>query len=1054
MANAPHTLAPESQRLLALAALFQQSFSIDWLLEFSEKKASQVLTILEEAISGGWLVQERPGTFAFTDEEERRRWVSYCPPEERDHLHRRMTEFYLQEAAADETKILAAVPHLLQVSGYGKKFQLLLQAGDIFSKNFQNEKALECYTAVLESLNGETGEKSDLLFIEAAIKYAKVSTARHDTGRIRSIIQEAMLRSRRRYQNASLALLELQLAKNEWLSSRYSSALRHFEQGWSLVKELQDPRLLRSATTFTTFYLYWLGRFREAAEIYEKNISEVEKNPPTGFPRLAAMTMGRCYTHIGQLTQGLGMLDSIRTHCLEKGARYMAAHAVYYIGTALLDIHRIHDAIPYLECALEEAGQENNSWIRMHGNLALATAYSRQGESPRASACLQEYLQRSKEVHTTVRPNPYFMELCWGMEQGRIPRIAGLSLSREVQRTLRDKNVYLKGMAYRYLALLESRQGVPRERILQSLNLSLKWLEESGHQLETAKTLKELAGQIPEDGEKGRELNLRFSNLLSGFNEALLPDDLKSSSQEDPLHQPLDENLLKVILKLAREVVSLRHPRDLVQQIISTVNRITGAERGAIFFLDGGSSCPQLSLKASKNLTPAQIARSEFRSSREMIEEVARTGKGRILGMNSEAESDSASPAAIRSRICVPLILRDKVVGVLYHDNRLLGSAFKDSDLDLLAYFAGQAALAMDNALAYEEIQRLNQKLKEEKQYYEEEHLQTLHFEDLVGESKPLLQVLAQVDQVAATEATVLITGETGVGKELVARAIHRRSPRRDKPFVRVHCNALPETLLPSELFGHEKGAFTGAVNRRIGRFELADGGTIFLDEIGDLPPEVQVRLLRVLQSREFERVGGSSTIRSDFRLVAATNRNLVELVKAGGFRADLFYRLNVIPIHVPPLRERKEDIPLLAHHFLRIYAQKMGKNVGNFSQGEMDKLLGYDWPGNVRELENIMERGLILNTGPAFRVPRLGMENPDPAPSKPQPTLKETERTHILWALQKTGWKVRGPGGTAELLDLHPSTLAFRMKKLDIHRPPGFARKGRRSQRKESVYL
>ncbi|MGQ9655358.1 MAG: sigma 54-interacting transcriptional regulator, partial [Thermodesulfobacteriota bacterium] len=475
----------------------------------------------------------------------------------------------------------------------------------------------------------------------------------------------------------------------------------------------------------------------------------------------------------------------------------------------------------------------------------------------------------------------------------------------------------------------------------------------------------------------------------------------------------------------------------LVQHIISTVNRITSAERGAIFLWDdGGKSSPRLTLRASKNLTSQQIAHPSFGSSIEMIQEVARTGKGCILGMGSRGDPGDRHNETIRSRICVPMVFNDRVVGVLYHDNRLLSSAFKESDLELLSYFAAQAAIALDNAAAYEEVRRLNKKLKEEKLYYEEQHLQSLHFEEMVGESPPILGVLRRIEQVARTDTTVLISGETGVGKELVARAMHRHSPRRDKPFIRVHCSALPEGLIPSELFGHEKGAFTGAVGRRIGRFELADGGTLFLDEIGDLPLEIQVRLLRVLQTKEFERVGGTDTLRSDFRLVAATNRDLEAEVRAGRFRSDLFYRLNVFPIYVPPLRERREDIPLLARHFLGIHAKKTGKTFRAIPEEEMRKLMEYEWPGNVRELENVIERGVILSNGPYLRVPELGTGHPGPHASKGHLTLRDYERLYILRTLEGTGWKIRGPGGAAEILDIHPSTLRSRMKKLGLRRP------------------
>ncbi|MGD8524212.1 MAG: sigma 54-interacting transcriptional regulator, partial [Desulfobacterales bacterium] len=490
------------------------------------------------------------------------------------------------------------------------------------------------------------------------------------------------------------------------------------------------------------------------------------------------------------------------------------------------------------------------------------------------------------------------------------------------------------------------------------------------------------------------------------------------------------------ILKLGQEVASIRNDKDLVQHTITTVNRLTGAERGAVFLLDEQSTPPKLRLRGSKNLTPSQIDHPNFTSSMKMIEDVVRSGKGLIMGGDTEGGLAFFSNKIIRSRICVPMIRHNKVVGVLYHDNRLLSSAFKESDLELLAYFAALAAIALDNAEAYQEIRRLNRKLNNEKQYYQEEHIQSLHFDEIIGQSSIMQRVMSQIEQVAKTKAAVLITGETGVGKELVARAIHRLSYRHDKPFIRVHCSALPENLIPSELFGHERGAFTGATSRRIGRFELADGGTLFLDEMGDLPADIQTRLLRVLQTKEFERVGGTATLSSDFRLISATNTNLEDEVKSKRFRADLYYRINVFPIHVPPLRERKEDIPLLARHFLKIYSTRMRKEFNGIPREDMDRLIQYDWRGNVRELENIIERGCILSTGSMLQLPELVGDSTALSPNNSGITLKESEAHHIRWALEKTGWKVRGPGGAAELLEIHPSTLAFRMKKLGIQRP------------------
>jgi formate hydrogenlyase transcriptional activator len=300
--------------------------------------------------------------------------------------------------------------------------------------------------------------------------------------------------------------------------------------------------------------------------------------------------------------------------------------------------------------------------------------------------------------------------------------------------------------------------------------------------------------------------------------------------------------------------------------------------------------------------------------------------------------------------------------------------------------------------------------------------------------------VLQQVEIVAPTDSTVLICGETGTGKELIARAIHDLGTRRAQAFVKLNCAAIPTGLLESELFGHERGAFTGAIAQRIGRFELANRGTVFLDEIGDIPLELQPKLLRVLQEREFERLGSGRTLRSDARLIAATNADLAALVEGQKFRADLFYRLNVFPIQVPPLRERAEDIPLLVRHFAQHFARRMNRTIDTISSDTMERLVRYPWPGNIRELENLIERAVILTTGPVLRVPLEDLPVrvvPGPANGHAQPrTLEEAEREHILATVKETKWVLSGPKGAAARLGMNRSTLQFRMKKLGIVRP------------------
>jgi len=363
-------------------------------------------------------------------------------------------------------------------------------------------------------------------------------------------------------------------------------------------------------------------------------------------------------------------------------------------------------------------------------------------------------------------------------------------------------------------------------------------------------------------------------------------------------------------------------------------------------------------------------------------------------------------------------------------------------DIDFAVQVGRLVALAVEAALTRQELQRANARLAAEKLYLEEEIRTDRRMDEVVGDSAAVREVLAQVGVVAPTDSAVLITGETGTGKELVARAVHRRSRRADRTFVKLNCAAIPTGLLESELFGHEKGAFTGAVERRVGRFELADGGTLFLDEVGDIPPELQPKLLRVLQEQEFERLGSAKTIRVNVRLVAATHRDLARMVAEGKFRSDLFYRLHVFPIHLPALRERREDVPALVRHFTGVFSRRLGKTIDTIPAEVMAALEAYSWPGNIRELEHLVERAVILSRGPELRVPvgDLTAHHPaePPATAEPRPgaTLRETERDLIRRALEDCHWVIGGPTGAARRLGLKRTTLISRMKKLGMTRP------------------
>jgi len=500
---------------------------------------------------------------------------------------------------------------------------------------------------------------------------------------------------------------------------------------------------------------------------------------------------------------------------------------------------------------------------------------------------------------------------------------------------------------------------------------------------------------------------------------------------------------LKLLLELTTRVVSSLELQDVLEAVITTSRRMTRSDSAAVALPDPGTGhLRTYTLGGVGGAETVQAGELMPRDST-VASRVFATGK---LWVGSVDDLRKAGPENKNAKwiglggkaSCVlPLISRGRVLGIVELCRRG-AQAYTADEVQFLTQVADHIAIAVENALTYGEIRELKNKLALEKVYLEDEIRSERNFEGIIGTSSALRRVLKQVESVARTDSTVLLGGETGTGKELIARAIHDLSPRASQPFVKLNCAAIPTGLLESELFGHEKGSFTGAISQRIGRFELANHGTLLLDEVGDIPLELQPKLLRVLQEHEFERIGSGRTLRSDVRLIAATNRDLAVMVEERKFRADLFFRLNVFPIQIPPLRERTEDIPLLVRHFVQHFARKMNRTIDSISSETMEALIQYPWPGNIRELENLIERAVILCSGAVLRVPRESFQANaavDHVKGK-SCTLREAEREHILAALKEAKWVLSGPKGAAPRLGMNRSTLQFRMKKLGIVRP------------------
>jgi predicted ATPase len=591
---------------------------------------------------------------------------------------------------------------------------------------------------------------------------------------------------------------------------------------------------------------------------------------------------------------------------------------------------------------------------------------------------------------------------------------------------------------------------------------------------------------------KAEELDRKYAEVLSrqmGRSSQAQAESAASQATGEVRAETLD---VVTAMRAAQAIAGESELERLLARLMRIAIENAGAERGSLILEHGGEAFIQVegSLDAVEVKLSDPVPLAEAKNlSRRVVNYVRRTSDPVVLADARDddryAKDEYIARVQPRSIMCVPMLNQGRLMGAFYLENNLATDAFTEDRIKVIRLVSSEAAISLENARLYDEmkqevarrreaeenlkralaeVETLKNRLQAENVYLQEEIRREHHFEEIVGSSPSLLDLLGQLEVVAATDSTVLIYGETGTGKELIARAIHNRSARKDRPLVKVNCGAISAGLVESELFGHVKGAFTGAIERRAGRFELAHGGTLFLDEISELPLETQVKLLRALQEQEFEPVGSSRTIRVDVRIIAATNRSLEEAVQSGRFRQDLFYRLNVFPLRAPPLAERQSDIPQLVMFFVSRFSKKFGKKIESVSQDSMQMLMSYSWPGNVRELQNIIERAVVLSQGSTLALGRNlfpSLESADrltlskgagaPAPTAARPpdlyaghqspaqpplTLEQMERRHILEALEQTRWIIDGPNGAARLLDLHPNTLRSRMKKLGIQRP------------------
>ncbi len=834
----------------------------------------------------------------------------------------------------------------------------------------------------------------------------------------------------------SRALIELHLGRFFYLADRREEALKALRSGQAAVEELGDEEILSQSAEFLGLLCFMQGQFREAWEHFERAAVWAETQEKRLRNPLAPALMSFCAAYLGRFHEAIGTLDNHWRTAQRDGLQGLATNFRALLANILLMVRKKRDALVHTYCALQDAAQSSNALALYWARGALAYHHFLEGRLREARDTFA--LVQEEGAHTGIvrlYGSPWVLEMLFDLERLGYEQIPEFSFDSQAERILKDPNIHLRGVVLR----LQAREGIAKGEdplhILEHLRKSERHLDHSGDPVQLAKTRLEMARLALGTGERERARGLarKAWQGLSGYAEEFFPDDLRYLLEAPELRGVEDgsdprETVFQRFLDMMEDFIPSPDLNEILRRAVAATNRFLGAERGALLWFPSGRPDRAPTLRAGINLTDKEIASESFRSSLALVFKSLREQRPLLIRPNTtESGTQGQTVLAI---ICLPVEVGGQLRGVLYHDNSYLDDCFDFLDGPLLLRLVRQVSLFIDRIWEYGQL------LEEKTREATEKAVQAEPLEEdaILAQSRAMTTVLSQADQIAESDAIVLLSGETGVGKELLARRIHKKSGRRNGPYVIIDTPTIPETLLESEMFGHEKGAFTGADRQKSGRVELAHRGTLFLDEVGELPLSIQGKLLRVLEQKTYQRIGSNRILKSDFRLVAATNRNLSEEVAAGRFRQDLYYRLNVVPLEIPPLRRRAQDVVLLARHFLALYAKRFNRPQLALTPAEEAELSAYDWPGNVRELRNVMERAVLLSDGE-----RLALNLPaDPRSEADHsfedcPTMDDLQRRYIRYVLEKTGNRIAGSGGAADVLGMDRATLYHRMKKLGL---------------------
>jgi transcriptional regulator with GAF, ATPase, and Fis domain/tetratricopeptide (TPR) repeat protein len=1031
--NVWKTLSESEKKILVLLAHLTPPVSIDTLMSLSEFGVLDILNIMESLNEKKIVFEKKEtgkGLYFPKETDFADLYQADIPGEELQDTLRRIIDFHLRspDQGQKTTRALADLYMLAGDSAEGLSY--IKRAADSLYRSGLREKAIRYYEYIIKSYSETVpGPEKDSEYLDSV--YNRVAMDMFYAIPFQTsidLLERALWVAKQNKHSQYIACISLLLAHRLIANGHTNRGFKHIHDFQKLAEKIHDDRLKRTSALLMSATLVTKGVLSNATDYYERMTGGLEEFGNTDVDLVTTLMIASSHVSCGRISRGLGMIDVVRT--IAKSSNFLegVCLAELAMAIALIEIRKPTEAQPVLERIRLSAFPED-----VLDSLVLAIY-------PKCKAyvlCAKEDFEGAFEhlklshMHMTSAgsaPSRYFWP--WALECLHTLESKGYSddkmnLDTEIREIVAWDNPYMKGAALRYRALRNIEKKRSEKTIVEDLKLSEKLLKQVGAAIELARTRVVLGNYHIMKGRtaRGKSHHRKALHLLAEIDENLIPKDLLATL---PWEQKIDI-IIDRITAMNKSFGTATEESTFLERAINAGMDFTMATLAAFLTLQEGD---ELELVAGRNIVSSHFEMDENLQLKEIIIDAIK--KNREI-VSIEGNEDFRR-LGVTSFIGIPVTLGDHTYGLFVLDTHLNNTSLSEHSLPFARMLASQIALGLFNISNWERERELKERFEDEAIYYRRENRMDSPLNVIIGRSEGTLTVISQIEKVAPSDSSVLILGETGVGKELVAKGIHHLSVQKDGPYIPVNIASLPRDLVASELFGHEKGAFTGASKKHKGRFELSDGGTIFLDEIGELPPDVQLKLLRVLQEGTFERLGSAMPIRSNFRVIAATNKDLQSEVQKGTFRQDLYYRLNVFPIYVPPLRERKEDILLLAQHFLDIFGKKMNKKIRRLPTDELIKLESYHWPGNVRELEHIIERAVILSPGREIRIE--GLDPPSKRNDVEGPSivpLAELERNHIVRALEATRWRISGPKGAAKLLGLNRSTLRYRMKKLGI---------------------